>query len=86
MALTKETKDDYEVRGEYKFIQVRTKTSIMEDGEELSFKYSRRVLSPNADVSGESAELQALAGALWTDELKSAYEDSIAVSEEESPE
>ena len=86
MALTKETKDDYEVRGEYKFIQVRTKTSIMEDGEELSFKYSRRVLSPDADVSGESAEIQALAGALWTDELKSAYADSIAVPEEESGE
>ena len=86
MALTKETKDDYEVRGEYKFIQVRTKTSIMEDGEELSFKYSRKVLTPNMDVSGESAEIQALAGALWTDELKSAYADSIAEPEEESPE
>lgn len=86
MALTKETKDDYEVRGEYKFIQVRTKTSIMEDGEEISFKYHRRVLTPDADVSGESSEIQALAGALWTDELKSAYADSIAVSEEESPE
>jgi hypothetical protein len=86
MALTKVEKDDYEVRGEYKFIQVRTKTSIMEDGEELSFKYSRRVLSPDADVSGESAELQALAGALWTDELKSAYADSIAEPEEESGE
>ena len=86
MALTKESKDDYEVRGEYKFIQVRTKTSIMEDGKELSYSYNRRVLSPDADVSGESAEIQALAGALWTDELKSAYADSIAVSEEESPE
>jgi hypothetical protein len=86
MALTKETKDDYEVRGEYKFIQVRTKTSIMEDGEEISYKYHRRVLTPDADVSGESAELQALAGALWTDELKSAYADSIAEPEEESGE
>ena len=78
MALTKETKDDYEIRGKYKFIQVRTKTSIIEDGSELSFKYSRKVLTPNMDVSGESAEIQALAGALWTDELKSAYADSIA--------
>ena len=89
MALTKVEKDDYEVRGEYKFIQVRTKTSIMEDGSELSYSYHRKVLTPNMDVSGESAEIQALAGALWTDELKSAYADSIAepeVSEEESPE
>jgi len=78
MALTKVEKDDYEIRGEYKFIQVRTKTSIMEDGEEISFKYHRKVLTPNMDVSSESAEIQALAGALWTDELKSAYADSIA--------
>ena len=81
MALTKQSKDDYEVRGEYKFIQVRTKTSIMEDGSELSYSYSRRVLAPDADVSGESDELKALANALWTDEIKSAYADSIAESE-----
>jgi hypothetical protein len=86
MALTKVDKDDYEVRGEYKFIQVRTKTSIMEDGEEISFKYHRKVLTPNMDVSGESAEIQALASALWTDEIKSAYADSIAEPEEESGE
>ena len=86
MALTKVKKDDYEVRGEYKFIQVRTKTSIMEDGEELSYSYSRRVLSPDADVSGESDELKALANALWTDEIKKAYEDSKPEPEEESGE
>jgi hypothetical protein len=28
------------------------------------------------DVSGESAEIQALANAIWTDEVKKAYEDS----------
>jgi hypothetical protein len=76
MDLTKQSKDDYEVRGEYKFIQVRTKTSIMEDGEELSYKYSRRVLAPDADVSGESDELKAMANALWTDDVKKAYADS----------
>ncbi len=76
MALSKVEKDDYEVRGEYKSIQVRTKTSIMEDGEELSYKYHRRVLQPDADISAESDELKALANALWTDEVKKAYEDS----------
>ncbi len=73
MALTKVEKDDYEVRGIYKHINVRTKVSIMEDGEELSYKYHRRVLSPDMDVSGESDELKALAGAIWTDEVKSAW-------------
>ena len=76
MALSKVEKDDYEVRGEYKHINVRTKTSIMEDGKELSYKYHRRVLQPDADISAESDELKALANALWTDEIKKAYEDS----------
>ena len=76
MALTKVEKDDYEVRGEYKHINVRTKTSIMEDGAEISYKYHRKVLTPDMDVSDESDELKALAGALWTDEVKKAYEDS----------
>ena len=76
MALSKVEKDDYEVRGEYKHINVRTKTSIMEDGAEISYKYHRKVLTPDMDVSGESTEIQALASALWTDEVKKAYEDS----------
>ena len=76
MALSKVEKDDYEVRGEYKHINVRTKTSVMEDGKELSYSYHRKVLTPDMDVSGESDELKALANALWTDEVKKAYEDS----------
>ena len=75
MALSKVEKDDYEVRGEYKHINVRTKTSIMEDGSEISYKYHRKVLTPDMDVSGESAEIQALAGALWTDEVKKTWAD-----------
>ncbi len=81
MSLEKKVTYDYEVRGEYKIIQERCKTSIMEDGKELSYSYSRKVLSPDADISGESDELKALAGALWTDDLKSAYADSITESE-----
>tara|TARA_R100000664_G_scaffold19439_1_gene28602 strand:+ start:1207 stop:1452 length:246 start_codon:yes stop_codon:yes gene_type:complete len=78
MALSKLEKDDYEVRSEYKHINVRTKTSIMEDGAEISYKYHRKVLTPDMDVSGESAEVQALANALWTDEVKKAWADKQA--------
>lgn len=76
MALSKEVTYDYEIRGEYKFIQERAKTSIVEDGNELSSSYHRRVLVPDADVSGESSEVQAIASAIWTDEVKAAYEAS----------
>ena len=78
MALSKVEKDDYEVRGEYKHINVRTKISIMEDNAEISYKYHRKVLTPDMDVSGESAEIQALASALWTDEVKKAWADKQA--------
>ena len=81
MALEKKVTYDYEVRGEYKFINVRTKTSIMEDGEELSFSYHRKVLTPDKNISGESDEVKALASSLWTDAVKKAYEDSKPKSE-----
>jgi len=73
MALTKEVTEDYEVRTQFKHIQVRTRTAIIEDGSEISYKYTRRVLNPHMDVSSENAEIQALANALWTDDVKSAW-------------
>ena len=76
MALTKEVKcDKYEIVGEFKFIQCRTATIIKEDGVELSRSFHRRVLRPDMDVSGEDAEIQAMASALWTDEVKAAWVD-----------
>ncbi len=45
MAITKVLTDDYEVRTEWKHIQVRTKTSIMENGEQITYKYSRKVIN-----------------------------------------
>ena len=80
MAISKVLTDDYEVRGEYKHINVRTKTSIMEDGAEISYKYHRKVLTPDMDVSGESAEIQALAGVLWSAEIKKAWADKLKES------
>ena len=76
MALSKVVTYDYEVRGEFKHIQERAKTSIMEDGKELSYSYHRRVLAPDADVSSESDEIKGMASALWTDEVKASYEAS----------
>ena len=78
MALSKVVSYDYEIRSEFKHIQERAKTSIMEDGKELSYSYHRRVLAPDADVSGESDEIKGMADALWTDAVKEAYADSLA--------
>tara|TARA_B100000214_G_scaffold333114_1_gene274992 strand:+ start:244 stop:483 length:240 start_codon:yes stop_codon:yes gene_type:complete len=76
MALEKKITCDYEIRTEFRFIQERTRTAVLEDGNEISYTYDRRILTPDADVSAESDELKALANALWTDVIKKAYEDS----------
>ena len=76
MALEKKVTYDYEVRGKYKCIQQRTRTAIEEDGKEISFSYLRTSFMPDADVSGESDEVKAMASSLWTDAVKKAYEDS----------
>ena len=75
MALEKKVTYDYEVRGEYRCIQQRAKTAIIEDGKEISYSYHRNSFMPDADVSGESDELKALADTLWTDDIKKAYKD-----------
>ena len=75
MALTKETQiGKIEVVGKYKSVQVRTDTVVMEDGTELSRKYHRHALMPDAVITGEHAEVQAVCNAVWTDEVKAAYE------------
>ena len=73
MALEKVITYDYKIRGKYKNIQERARTSIVEDGKEISFSYKRRILTPDADVSGESDEIKGMASALWTDEVKAAW-------------
>ena len=75
MALTKETQiGKIEVVGKYKSVQVRTDTVVIEDGEELSRKYHRHALQPDAVITDEHAEVQAVCNAVWTDAVKSAYE------------
>ena len=75
MALSKTIVDDkIEIVGDYKHLQVRTATVVDEDGTELSRSFHRKVLTPDMDVSGESAEIQGIAAAVWTDEVKEAWQ------------
>jgi hypothetical protein len=75
MALEKTTVEDkIEIVGEFKHIQVRTATVISEDGVELNRSFHRHMVSPLDDVSGESAEVQAIAAAVHTQAVKDAYQ------------
>ena len=74
MAITKETQiGKIEVVGQYKSVQVRTDTVVMEDGTELSRKYHRHSLSPDAVITDEHSEVQAVCNAVWTQDVKDAY-------------
>ena len=82
MALTERTVEDkIEIVGDFKHIQVRTATVIERDGVEISRSFSRHVVAPGADVSGESAEVQAIAAAVHTQAVKDAYAAHIAAQE-----
>ena len=91
MALTKViTEDKIEVVGDHKAVQVRTKTSVMEDGVELSSSFHRHVLQcstksgdtwGDTDISSESTEVQAICNAVWTDAVKTAYQTAMDAQE-----
>jgi hypothetical protein len=75
MAITKETQiGKIEVVGKHKSVQVRTDIVVMEDSEELSRKYHRHTLMPDADISNEHADVQGICNVVWTQEVKDAYE------------
>ena len=95
MAITKEIiEDKIEIVGVGKNIQVRTATIIKEDGVELTRSFSRHVVEcvrtakneddtfthTDTDISGESAEVQAIANAVWTDEVKAAKKSANEAS------
>ena len=73
MALEKKVTYDYEIRGEFKTIQQRTRTAIEEDGVELSFSYHRNSFMIGTDVSGELADVRALSSSLWTQPVSASY-------------
>mgnify|MGYP001273455786 CR=1 FL=1 len=69
-------------------IQVATDTVVKEDDTEIGRSRQRHVLKPysgsskgeddkwthtDTDISGEATEVQAVANAIWTDDVKAAY-------------
>jgi hypothetical protein len=79
MALTERTvQDNIAVVGDYKHIQVRTATVIERDGVEISRSFSRHVVAPDADITGESADVQGIAAAVHTQEVKDAWAAHVA--------
>ena len=82
MALTERAVEDkIEIVGDYKIIQVRTATVIERDGTEISRSFSRHVVAPDADITNESSEVQAICAAVHTQAVKNAYAAHLAEQE-----
>ena len=79
MALTEETvQDKIEIVGDFKYVQVRTARVIYDSGTEISRSFHRHVVAPDADITGESAEVQAICNAVHTQAVKDAYAAHLA--------
>ena len=85
MALNKVNKlDKYEIvnADTIPMIQCRHAVWVEEDGVMIGGKqYHRHVIAPTDDVSGEDAQIQAVANAIFTDEIKAAYAAKLAEQE-----
>jgi hypothetical protein len=62
----------------YSIIQCRRADIIEKDGEQVGKTYHRHVRVPGDDVSDDCTELQAVAAALWTPEVITAYQESLS--------
>ena len=77
MALTKTTTNDkievLTLKAGYPVVQVRKATIISEDGDELSRNFHRHVLTPDADLSAEDADVADICDTVFTTTAKAAY-------------
>lgn len=64
-------------------IQVRTKTAIMENGQQISGQFHRHVVAPGADYSAEDTKVKAIAAAIHTPAVIAAYQAAQVVAQPE---
>jgi len=95
MALTETQENDkIEVVNKWN-IQVRNATIIKKDGVELTRSFHRKVLTPgtldtsdnlvDTDISGEDADVQAIANAAWTTQVKADYKAFLIANKSNTP-
>ena len=77
MAFSERQEYKLEIIPPHSIIQCRRADIVEKDGVEVGRTYHRHVCVPGDDVSEECTELQAIAPALWTQEVIDAYQASI---------
>jgi len=83
MAFTERHEHKIEIIPPYNILQCRRADIIEKDGKEVGRTYHRHVKVPGDDMTGECAEMQAVAKALWTPEVIDAYQTMIVSQNED---
>ena len=65
---------------EKNILQVRTANIIERDGIEVTRTFHRHVLSPGDSIVNEDPKVQAIANAVWTEEVIAAYQASLVTT------
>ena len=78
MAFTERQEHKLEIIPPFQIIQCRRADIVEKDGVEVGRTYHRHVRCPGDDVSSDCTELQAVATALWTQEVIDAYKANKA--------
>ena len=76
MAFTEKKEHKLEIIPPYSIIQCREANIVLKDDVEVGRTYHRHCRAPGDDVSGDCAELQAVATVLWTTDVIAAYKAS----------
>ena len=79
MALIEKTIIDKIELVENNSIQVRTANIIEKDGTEITRTFHRHVKHPGDNVTNEDPKVQAIANAIWTEEVIAAYRASLSI-------
>ena len=77
MAITKEIVVDQITVTENGIVLYREATRIVEDGKELTKTYHRTSLTPGQDLTGQPANVVAIANTVWTPEVIAAYQAAL---------
>ena len=88
MAISKASAvDKIIIRAPYNNIELRTATVIQEDGVALAMTYSHETVYSgklnssdeliDTDISGYSTEIQGVASAVWTEDVKTKYKEYL---------
>ena len=88
MALSKASSiDKITIRSPYNCIELRTATVIVEDDTPISLNYDHKTVELgklnssdeliDTDMSGYSTEIQGVASAVWTEDVKTKYKEYL---------